>query len=325
VYKSTDNKFSNSSDLVQLAYRWRKPLFIVGMVSLVAAIIFSSPFFIRPKYKSFAIVYPSNLIAYSTESATEQMLQLAQSYDIRDKVINTFHLYEHYGIDTTRNKTFRSDVYQKYDENINIKKTEYESMDITVFDTDPLLASQIVDSIIHYFDMKARGLQVEKSYEVMLIAEEQLEYKKAEMDSLDSILHDYSKNYNILDFKSQSKEVTRAYMKNLTSASSRGLEESRQIFEGLKEKGTEFFSISENLWRVRGTYNDLKQVYENAKRDVYKKLTYANVVTKPFPSDKKSYPVRWLIVLISVGASLVLAFTVLLVINTKKIGLGRHA
>jgi hypothetical protein len=93
----------------------------------------------------------------------------------------------------------------------------------------------------------------------------------------------------------------------------------------LKQKGTEFYSVSENLWRIRGTYNDLKLVYENAERDVYKKLTYANVVTKPFPSDKKAYPVRWLIVLISVGASLILAFTVLLVINTRKIGLGRAA
>jgi capsular polysaccharide biosynthesis protein len=320
-----DNKFSNSSDLVQLAYRWRKPLLIVGVLSLIASVIFSSPTFIKPKYKSFAIVYPSNLIAYSTESATEQMLQLAQSYDIRDRIIKTFNLYDHYDIDTTKSKTYKSEVYQKYDENINIKKTEYESMDITVYDTNPLMAAEIADSIIHYFNQKARSLQVEKSLEVMVISEDQLRKKKIEMDSLDQLLHQYSKQYNILDFKSQSKEVTRAYMKNLTSSSTRGLKESREIFEGLKEKGTEFFSISENLWRIRGTYNDLKLVYENAYRDVYKKLTYANVVTKPFPSDKKAYPVRWLIVVISVGAALVLAFTLLLVINTRKIGLGRHA
>ena len=68
------------------------------------------------------MIYPSNLIAYSTESSTEQMLQLTQSYDIRDKIINTFHLFEHYNIDTLKNKTFKSEVYKKYDENIIIKK-----------------------------------------------------------------------------------------------------------------------------------------------------------------------------------------------------------
>src|SRR3954465_6632549 len=95
-----DNKFFNSYDLIQLVYKWRKQLIIVGLISLGASILFSSPMFIKPKYKSFAIVYPSNLIAYSTESATEQMLQLAQSYDIRNKIIDNFHLYNHYNIDT---------------------------------------------------------------------------------------------------------------------------------------------------------------------------------------------------------------------------------
>ena len=313
-----DNIFFNSADLMQLILRWKKHLIIVGLISLVGSILFSSPFFIKPKYKSFALIYPSNLIAYSTESSTEQMLQLTQSYDIRDKIINTFHLFEHYNIDTLKNKTFKSEVYKKYDENIIIKKTEYESMEITVYDTDPLIASQIADSIVHYFDLKARSLQIEKSHEVMVIALDQLKNKKNQLDSMENLLHDYSTKYGLLDYKSQSKEVTRAYMRGLTSNDTKVLKESNRIMQGLMDKGTEFNSINEHLWRLRGTYNDLKLIYENAYRDVYKELTYANVVTRPFPSDKKAYPVRWLIVLISVGSSLLLAFMILLIFDPKK-------
>src|SRR5215213_8719807 len=98
-----DNKFFNSVDLLQLVKRWRIHLLLVGVISCAAAIVFTMPFFIKPKYKSFALVYPSNLIAYSTESATEQMLQLAQSYDIRNKIIKTFDLFTHYDIDTVKN------------------------------------------------------------------------------------------------------------------------------------------------------------------------------------------------------------------------------
>ena len=313
-----DNIFFNSADLMQLILRWKKHLIIVGLISLVGSILFSSPFFIKPKYKSFALIYPSNLIAYSTESSTEQMLQLTQSYDIRDKIINTFHLFEHYNIDTLKNKTFKSEVYKKYDENIIIKKTEYESMEITVYDTDPLIASQIADSIVHYFDLKARSLQIEKSHEVMVIALDQLKNKKNQLDSMENLLHDYSTKYGLLDYKSQSKEVTRAYMRGLTSNDSKVIKESNRIMQGLMDKGTEFNSINEHLWRLRGTYNDLKLIYENAYRDVYKELTYANVETQPFPSDKKAYPVRWLIVLISVGSSLLLAFMILLIFDPKK-------
>ncbi len=313
-----ENIFFNSIDLLHLITKWKKHLIIVGLISFFGSILFSSPLFIRPKFKSFALVYPSNLIAYSTESATEQMLQLTQSYDIRDKIINTFHLFEHYEIDTIKNKTYRSEVYKKYDENIIIKKTEYESMEITVYDTDPLIASEIADSIVHYFDVKARSLQVEKSEEVMVIAFDQLKNKRNELDSMENLLHEYSTKYGLLDYKSQSKEVTRAYMRGLTTNDTKVINESNKIMEGLRDKGTVFNSINEHLWRLRGTYNDLKLIYENAHRDVYKKLTYANVVTRPFPSDKKAYPVRWLIVLISAGSSLLLAFLILLVFDSKK-------
>ena len=94
-----NNSFLNSIELISLLNRWKKQLMIVAGISLLASIIFSSPMFIKPKFKSTAIVYPSNLIAYSTESATEQMLQICQSSTIRDQIIRSFNLLQHYDID----------------------------------------------------------------------------------------------------------------------------------------------------------------------------------------------------------------------------------
>src|SRR6476620_4286090 len=96
-----ENTFFNSVELMRLLNKWKKHLIIIGLISLVASIFFSSPIFIKPKYKSTAIVYPSNLVAYSTESPTEQMLQIAQSTDIRERLIQRFNLAKHYDIDTT--------------------------------------------------------------------------------------------------------------------------------------------------------------------------------------------------------------------------------
>ena len=312
-----NNSFFNSLELFRLLYQWRKHLIAVALISLAASAIFSSPTFIPPRFKSYAIVYPSNLIAYSTESATEQMLQIAQSSEIRDRVINTFDLYKHYDIDTATNDHFRTEVIRQYEENVTIKQTEYESMEITVFDTDPLIASRMVDSIIHYFDVKAREMQAEKSAEVLVIAREQLDKKQAEIDSLEARVKEFRMNYNLLDYKAQSVEAYRGYFRNLAAGNSRGAAEAKAIIESLKEKGGEFYAMNENLWRYRGTFNDLKVEYDNAYRDVFKKLTYANVVTSPQPADKKSYPIRWLIVLISVSASTFVAFLVLLFLKPK--------
>jgi len=56
--------------------RYAKQLSLIAGGTVALSIFFSSELFIKPKYKSTAIVYPSNLIPYSTESPTEQMIQL---------------------------------------------------------------------------------------------------------------------------------------------------------------------------------------------------------------------------------------------------------
>jgi hypothetical protein len=93
----------------------------------------------------------------------------------------------------------------------------------------------------------------------------------------------------------------------------------KSMLKVLSENGEDFNSLTEHLWRIRGTYNDMKVTYDVAYRDVVKELSYANVVTHPLVADKKSYPVRWLIVLISTGASFFVAFFVLLMFGTRKI------
>jgi hypothetical protein len=137
------------------------------------------------------------------------------------------------------------------------------------------------------------------------------------MDSLENRVHELQMQYGILDFKEQTKEVSRAYLKSLSSPGSKSAIEAKRIYDNLINKGAELNAINEHLWRTRGFYNDLKVVYENAERDVFKKLTYANVVTPPSPSDKKASPIRWLIVLVSVSSALLMSFIVIILFFAK--------
>ena len=241
-----ENSYFDSKEIINALVKWKKHLIIVGLISLGASILFSSPWFIQPKYKSFALIYPSNLIAYSDESATEQMLQLAQSSDIRNWVIDNFDLYKHYDIDTLKNKYFLTDVIRTYSENVSIRKTEFETMEITVYDTDPLIASRMVDSIIHYFDVKARQLQAEKSLEVMVISKNQLDAKKQQMDSMEARVKEYRLQYGLLEYKEQTREATKGYLKALRSGNSASVKASENLLTALKEKG------ADSTYRYRG-------------------------------------------------------------------------
>ncbi len=313
------NPFLNSVDIVKAVIRWKWHLLVVVAISMIASIVFSGPSFIKPKFKSFAIVYPSNLIAYSTESSTEQMLQMLQSSDVRQQIINSFNLMNHYELDSTKDIHAKSEVLKMYDENVTINKTEYESVQIEVWDIDPVIAASMADSIIHLGDLKIRAVQREKATEVLVIVKNQLERKKTDMDSLESLVKNYNTKYGLLDYKIQAKEISKGYTKAIISGSGKGLNEMKSQMKILTENGEEFNSLTEHLWRIRGSYNDLKVSYDIAFRDVVKELSYANVVTHPLVADKKSYPVRWLIVLISVAASFFVAFFVLLMFGSKKI------
>ena len=316
-----NNSIFNASSLLSLLDKNKIRLAVIAIVAAVAAIIFSLPVFMPPRFKSFAVVYPSNLIAYSSESPTEQMLQIAQSSEIRNKVIKAFDLYSHYKIDTTSSAQFVTEAINQYEDNITIKKTEYESMEITAYDTDPLVASQIVDSIIVYFNIKARELQREKCEEVLVICRDQMLRKKAEMDSMEVMLKSLRQQYGILDYDKQSQEVIRGLFWNLASGNTKGALEADKMIQSLKDEGGVFNATTEHLWRIRGTYNDLKVAYENAYRDVHKELTYTTVVTTPQPADKKSFPIRWLIVVITVGSSLLLSFLLLVILDARRLSM----
>ncbi len=305
----------NSLDLMNIVRHWKWHLIVVAIVALFASIIFSGTTFITPKYKSFAIVYPGNLVAYSRESPTEQMLQLFRSSDIRDRIANQFHLAERYKIDTT-GEQWHTELIKTYEDNVNINKTEFESVEIDVMDKDPNVASAMVDSILLYLDVKARALQREKASELVVIAHNQFMQKKAEMDSMEALEQDLRTKYGMLDYGIQSKEVTRGYLKGLTDGRSRAsMNEVKNMIGNLQTKGGEFYALEQDLGRTRAVYNDLKLNYENALKDVSKELTYSNVVTRPVPADKKSYPVRWLIVLLAVMGAELFSFIVILLFS----------
>lgn len=97
---------------------------VVGVIAIIVSALFSSPFFIAPKYKSTAIAYPSNLITYSTESSTEQLLQLLHGNDIRDSIIEKFDLGNHYEMDTA-SSGYWAKLFREFEGNVTIKKNKF--------------------------------------------------------------------------------------------------------------------------------------------------------------------------------------------------------
>jgi len=316
---TTNSKIKSGIDVLfifTVIKKYRIHLVLVAVASIILSVIFSSETFIKPKFKSTAVVYPSNLVPYSTESPTEQMLQLFESEDIRDGLIKDFNLFEHYDIDTTQKYPLTA-LYGQMSENIKIDKTKYESVEIEVLDTDPFIAKRMVDSLLANMHKKAQALQRQKSIEVVVILKNQLDLKRQEMDSMEAELKNIRENYGILDFEEQVRAFSRVYYTELAGGRV-GQNSTRPMDKAMKNmmaKGGDYLSLKEHLWRIRGTYNDLKVQYENSVKDLTKELTYSNLITRPVAAEKKSSPVRSLIVLLFTSSMLLLALIVIFLLE----------
>lgn len=311
------NSFFNSTGLLNLVMKWKIHISIITVLAIVLSILFSSSLFIDPKYKSFAIIYPSNLIPYSSETPTEQMLQLFKSDEISFALINKFQLAKHYGIDTTDSR-YLTELKNEINDNVKVRRTEFESIIVEVYDTDPQRACNMVSEIINLMNLKARSLQRDKTAEVVNIYQGQLIVKQKQIDSIQECLKVLREEYDIYDFNIQLKEYTRAYLNSVNSGRN-GSEVYNKMFENLQKHGGEYMFLGSYLASLAGSYNDIKIEYDKALSDLTKKLTYTNIVTSPQPSNTKAYPTRWLIVVISTLSSLLVTLIVISIIERARL------
>jgi hypothetical protein len=313
------NQFSNVTFL-KVLFKWKFQLGAVVCVAVLLGVLFSSEWFIKPKYKSTAIIYPANLTPYGNETATEQMLQLLQSADIRTAICDRFNLAEKYKIDLAK-RGGRSGLFDTYNENVDIRRTEFESVKIDVYDTDPLIASEMVDTIINLMNVKARSLQRAKTLEVVRLLKDELDYKRVQIDSLENALRFLREKFGLLDYYIQSKEALKRYYKIITSGSGSKdkLKELDIILKNLEEKGAESVSLKQMHQKTFETYSDIRVQYDKAVSDSRKVLTYANVVAKPYPADRKSTPVRWIVIVISALSSFIFALLLIIIYENKEL------
>jgi len=312
------DKYFNSSNLLNLVNKWKFHLLIVVAIAALLAVIFSGPSFITPMYKSYGIVYPANVDSYSDESETEQMLQIMNSQDITDSVINKFDLATHYDIDKNY-KYFRTALLEEYRQNVSISKTPYESVMVEVMDKSPDTAMLMANAILDFYNQKVEHLHKGKYKEVIDMYANQLEYKRANLDSLKKELFILGTEYGIFEYQYQSQEIMRGYLRTLTGQGADRInsKEVQRLLDNIEQKGGMLIQLVQMVQSESQAYVDVKQDYEMALRFYNADMTYSNIITSPYVPDKKSYPIRWLIVVVVTIAAFVFAMLAILIIEKR--------
>jgi capsular polysaccharide biosynthesis protein len=304
--------FFNNERILKSLWKWKIHISIAVIAAIILSVIISSPLFIKPKYKSTGKLYPVNFQVYSEESESEQLLENIRSVDIKFRLIDAFQLDKVYKI-SKQDPLYKTYILDKFNKNISFKKTEFESVEIKVLDENPQRASDMVDSLILYFNQLLQHQHAVKYLEVAEIAAHDLEKKNKEIDSIINIMNELRIQYGLLDYDAQVEAATVGLME--ASVKNGNTNNAREVLNSLKEKGGEYKRLSNTLEEYENVADSLKILHDWGLSHGTKKISYGIVVENPFPADKKSYPVRWLIVFLSTVGALAASVVIVLLID----------
>lgn len=299
----------NTVSIAKIAFAQWKKLSIIAVVAIIASSFFSSPLFIAPKYKSSTVIFPSNLVPFSNESNTEQLLQFINSEELKNTMAKRFDLFNHYGIDSAEERAV-SKFNEYYNSNFSASSTLYESVDIEVIDVSPKLAQSMANAIVEEVDKLIQRTKKNILEEYVKTYTHQIKIKETEIDSIEAKLKYMRVTYGLLDVKAQSKIISKRLGKSMS-------ETDNKILKGLQEYGGEFTILQNQLKIETNSYKELKLAYDKNLLDYNGTLSYTTVISKANLPDKKCAPLRMVIVVLFTLSSLLLALTILL-FNTKK-------
>ena len=145
--------------------RWWKVLVAAFVLGIIGSAI--AAWSIKPLYKSSAVIFPTNsnrlskaimgyhysldFMDYGIERDCEYCIQILLSESMERDVCSRFNLLEHYGISPNDpHKMFK--LHEQYRGNVNVKRTEYLGVEVSVLDVDPEWAADMANFIAANYD-----------------------------------------------------------------------------------------------------------------------------------------------------------------------------
>jgi len=330
---STDFEFYN---LQIFLFKKRKPLIRITIAAIVVSTIVS--FIITPKYKSSVILFPSttssisksllsenagakqDIMVFGEEEEAEQLVQILNSDELRGKIVKKYDLMNHYKIDTT-GKYSKTNLFDKYEDNISFKRTEFMSVKIEVLDANPVMAANIANDIAAFLDTVKNRMQKERAIQGFKIVEREYNNFLAQIKAMEDSLK-VIRGYGINDYESQSQVYGEQYAIALATQNRSAIKTLEEKLKVLSEFGGIYVSIRDNLEYERKQLRVIKTKYEEAKVDAEQNITHKFIVNRAYPAEKKSYPIRWLIVVVSTLSAFLMGVLLIIFVenftNTKK-------
>ncbi|MBX2980004.1 MAG: hypothetical protein KF905_11970 [Flavobacteriales bacterium] len=324
----------DSFDLILFLWARRRLIIGVTLLGMITGVI--AAFVIRPLYESEVIMFPAitnsiskallseqstgrdDILALGDEQDAEQLLQMLESDRVRDRVSETFELMEVYRIKPDA-KHRMSDLQKAYDEHIKFEYTKFGSVRVTVRDPKAERAADIANYIADQVDSVWKEMAQERADKGFAVVERKVKQLEDNIRMMDDSLRQL-RQLGVHDYHTQSERYNEYLGAAIVKGDQRAIREFEDRFKVLAEHGGAYVTIQDRIFNETKRLSILRMKLEQAQADRDSDLPHKFVVNRAQASDKKAYPIRWLVVAISTIAALLLALLLIVVQeNIRKI------
>ena len=312
----------NSFDLISFLWLKKTTLISIGILAAISSAIVS--LIIEEKFESTVTLYPTktssvtfnqnitedqSISKFGEDQEAEQMLQILESSSIRSRIINKYDLISHYEIDLS-SEYVNTDLTKTYLKNISFKRNNNGAVLINVLDKNPDTAALIANDIASLFDSIKNAMIHERALTDFKIKKQKLNKIKAEVQSLRDTMTSLSSMGVVTD------DAYRALTEGYVNAKDAKMKESFRLKMNMTEK---YVSVLKSFHIKAGFLSkrlaNMETSYEQAESDANSYLSHKFIVEKAYPAEKKAYPIRWLIVVLSTFSALLFGVTGILIKN----------
>lgn len=281
---------TDSIDLLNFIIRHFRKFLVAGVVAAVVSAVIS--LMIKPLYESTVTLYPSSNITetrtllgeaatsselFGGDDATEKLIQVISSEQVRDYLRDKYDLVAHYGI-KPKERYPNTVIAEKMDRYIRSSKTSFGSVEISVRDRDRELACIMANDIAARADTIFNNMQ-----------------RSAAAVTVDEISRSYA----------EQEALVRQYLDSLTLLEGAAALKSYAILE----TETDYLNL------IRGRHIEALALSRQTK-------PYTLVVDSAVVAEKKAFPRRSIIVIVSTVSTLILMALILFVAEGVKLHRG---
>ncbi len=314
----------DTTNIFMFFIRWWKHLFIICVIAIIASVVFSSPFFITPKFEAQVTLFPASthsisravlggggvfatrpdFLEYGEVEDAERLLQILGSSAIRERIVERFKLMEHYEIPENSQYKY-TQLSMNYRSNVSFRRTSYGAVEIAVKDKDPHMAAEMANEITALVDTVMNEMQHERAKMAFDIVNKHYHNYKEEVKAAEDSLSKLMK-LGLFDIENQYVMLTQQYAKEISSNNYRAAEEIKDQLDNISKYSSSYMNLKNFLDVSYEQLNSLQNLYQETKSDLENFVPFTFIVDEADVPERKSYPVRWLIVFLSTAAA---AFT----------------